>query len=99
MRERFRKYPKFSLAGGVAVALVLVLFAYTAVGLHNVNRQNCQQIELVKTQIRAVLAQSMKTLGKKGAPGYEYYLSHLAELAQAKLGLQQELEQFAPRRC
>src|SRR5438270_8550238 len=94
-----KRVPKFSLAGGTALGLVVLSFVITTTRAQDSTRHNCQQLELVKSRIRLVIKQSLATAGKPGAPGYQYYLSHPVELVQARAGLRQELVQFAANPC
>ena len=99
MRRWLRSVPKFSLVGGIAVGLVVFLFAFTLQRTQDISRQNCQEIELVKDRIRIVVRVGLAALGRPGSAGYQYYLLHPVELAQAREGLQRELQEFAPDRC
>ena len=99
MREWFRHLPKFSLVGGLALGFTVFVFVFSVLRIEDVAVRNCEEIELVKARIRIVVHASLVTLGKPGTAGYGYYVSHPAELAQARKELRHELAEFAPKRC
>lgn len=99
LREWWRDIPKFSLAGGCALALALLALMFAWLRISDVSRVNCQQIELVKGEIRKVVGGSLQTLGRRGEPGYEYYVTHPDELARARAELAGELATFRARAC
>lgn len=81
----------------VAVALAVSTWDFVQVG-HQA-RVTCREVQAVKGAIVVVVRSSLKTLGKKGAPGYAYYRAHPGELSAARRQGQQELDTFKSRAC
>ena len=66
---------------------------------HNLQVQNCEQIENLKAVVRRTIERSAEMLGHHGTAGYAYYHTHPAELAAARAAARAELSNFGPKPC
>ena len=88
------------LAAAIGMVIALLIFAFVLSSSITINRihqaavKNCNQIELVKTQIRRSIATSDSTISS-----IAYYKTHPAELYQAHRLNQQALQAFAFHPC
>ena len=88
-----------ALVLGVLSAMAAVLLVWSAVQLSVATASNCQQIELLKSSIRATLIRSAQMLGRPGTAGYEYYREHPVELQEALKAQNAAIQTFAPKSC
>ena len=88
------------LAGIIGTIIAMLIFSFVLSSSITVNRihqsavKNCNQIELIKTQIRRAVATSDSTISS-----ITYYKTHPAELYQAHRLNQQTLQAFAFHPC
>lgn len=61
--------------------------------------QTCGSVERLQAVIRTQVQIALYTLGKRGAPGYQYYRQHPDELAKGVLQLRDELAAFSRPAC
>jgi hypothetical protein len=92
-------------AAATAVALALIIAAVGASALARISSHqneldahsalyNCQQIELIKTRIRAAVEQSITSM-----PKIQYYKTHPRELATALANANATLKDFEAFDC
>lgn len=84
---------------GLLVGVVIAFVSFTQISLHEAAVRNCRTGELIKTELRGLIAGSDKTLGVKGSAGYEYYHAHPAELANARKQNANAIYVFRAKAC
>jgi hypothetical protein len=96
--ERGPTYWRSYVAMGLAVIISAAVFLHDQGEREKVSARavlsNCQQIEAVKGEIRAILERSLA-----GLPSNAFYREHPEELAKALKNSRDALRRFAPDDC
>jgi predicted negative regulator of RcsB-dependent stress response len=88
-----------AFAIGCMIAMILMI-GWDRVQANQANTTAiCKQVQALESVIHRVVAQSDATLGQPGTAGAAYYAAHPAELAAARVAIEQEAARFVGRRC
>ncbi len=94
-----KSFNAFSLVACLCFVTTIAFSGWALTRTSALSTRNCVAIERVKTEIRATLAQSLKTLGKPSYAGFAYFHNHPTELANAVAATKATIVSFAPLPC